>query len=92
MVNAEPVTIGPLGRPPVSRYRLAMPLSLTDQQLSIVMQAAAVLPPEKRSDYLQRISATLAVRHGFRFTNDDVVRAVNEALKTLVHHHADSAA
>ena len=44
-------------------------ISLSDRQLDIITQVAVALPVEKRSDYLQRIAAALAVRHGFRFTD-----------------------
>jgi len=66
--------------------------SLSDSQLQTVMLAASALPTEKRGDFLQRISATLAVRHGYRFSDADVARACNEALHTLVQHSAHSAA
>ena len=70
-----------------------MPLSLSDQQLSIVVTVAGALPIEKRADFLTRIAATLSIRHGFRFSDADVARAANEALRTLVHGHAaDSSA
>jgi hypothetical protein len=49
-------------------------IGLTDRQLSIVMTAAAPLPPEKRAIYLQRVIAALHFRcAGRRFDDDDVV-------------------
>ena len=63
-------------------------ISLSDRQLDIITQVAAALPVEKRSDYLQRIAAALAVRHGFRFTDADVSAAATAALASLVQHSA----
>jgi hypothetical protein len=52
-------------------------LGLTDTQLKIVMNAARLVPVEKRDTFLQRIAAMLALRGRGRFTDTDVaVRAV----------------
>ena len=63
-------------------------ISLSDRQLDIITQVATALSVEKRSDYLQRIAAALAVRHGFRFTDADVSVAAHTALASLMHHSA----
>ena len=47
---------------------------LNDRQLAVLRDAAASLPPEKRSVYLQRVGAMLAIRrHGVRFGDSDVI-------------------
>ena len=43
-------------------------IGLTDTQLKIVMNAARLLPVEKRDTFLQRIAAMLALRGRGRFT------------------------
>jgi hypothetical protein len=63
-------------------------ISLNDAQLDIVLQAARALPVEKRSDYLQRVAADLLVRHGYRFTDNDVANAAHVALRSLVQNSA----
>jgi hypothetical protein len=47
-------------------------VSLSDTQLAAVMDAARTVPVEKRSIYLQRIAARLALRGRGRFTDGDV--------------------
>ena len=49
-------------------------IGLTDIQLKIVMNAARLLPVEKRDTFLQRIAAMLALRGRGRFT--DVISSV----------------
>jgi hypothetical protein len=44
-------------------------IGLTDTQLKIVMQAARLVPVEKRDTFLQRIAAMLALRGRGRFTD-----------------------
>jgi len=39
-----------------------MPLALSDAQLKTVMVFAAGIPPEKRSTFLERVAAMLAMR------------------------------
>jgi len=63
------------------------PVSLSDHQLSLVMTAARALPPEKRSDYLQRVAAHLQIRCG-RYSDADVGFATQQALRGLVHEPA----
>jgi hypothetical protein len=58
-------------------------ISLTDYQLKIVMDAARLMPVEKRDLYLQRIAAMLALRGRFSDTL---------AASGLAHRHTDSAA
>ena len=62
-------------------------ISLSDHQLDIVSRAAAALPVEKRSDYLQRVAAHLHIRCG-RYTDSDVADAAQAALANLIHHSA----
>jgi hypothetical protein len=57
-------------------------VSLTDNQLAIVTNAAKSLPVEKRDLYLQRIAAMLAMRG--RATDADVGDVVTLALAGLV--------
>ncbi len=58
-------------------------LSLTDNQMQAVLLAAQPLPPEKRSELLERIGARLRLVAG-RPSDDDVARAVELALRGLV--------
>jgi hypothetical protein len=60
-------------------------ISLNDAQLKLVMAAAVQVPIEKRSQFLQRISAMLLLRGRGHFTNDDVDDAVKLALVGMVH-------
>ena len=46
------------------RPRPQIKLSLTDSELKIVMDTAGDLPYEKRSLFLQRLAAQLAIRSG----------------------------
>jgi hypothetical protein len=59
-------------------------IGLTDIQLKIVMNAARMLPVEKRDVYLQRIAAILALRGRGRFTDTDVADVARLALAGLV--------
>ena len=59
-------------------------ISLSDSQLDIVTTFARGLEPQKRSDYLQRIAADLAVRHGYRFSDTDVSAAAQAVLTSLM--------
>jgi len=58
-------------------------LSLSSQQLHIVMQGAGTLPVEKRDLYLQRIAAMLAIRGRGHFNDDDVADVAKLALTGL---------
>ena len=62
-------------------------LALSDVQLVIVMDAAADLPPEKRSVFLERLVARLQQR-GSRFTHCDLVDAIARAPRGLIHDAA----
>jgi hypothetical protein len=66
---------------------MTSPISLSDCQLQLVADAAARLPVEKRSDFLQRIAARLRL-HGGRFTDADVEDAARAALQGLVQESA----
>ena len=66
-------------------------IGLTDTQLKIVMNAARLLPVEKRDTFLQRIAAMLALRGRGRFTDTDVADVAQLALAGLIQT-ADSAA
>jgi hypothetical protein len=64
------------------------PLRLTGTQLHLVMTAAAPIPPEKRSIFLERVASHLW-RVGYqRVRDDDVTGAVTAALRALVHESA----
>jgi hypothetical protein len=47
-------------------------IGLTDTHLKIVVNAARLIPVEKRDTFLQRIAAMLALRGAGRFTDTDV--------------------
>jgi hypothetical protein len=51
-------------------------ISLSDNQLSVVMSAAAGLDVEKRDAFLQRVAALLRRQAGRIKSDDDVGRAV----------------
>jgi hypothetical protein len=63
-----------------------MPLSLSDSQLSIVVQAASGIDPERRDLFLQRIGAMLKLRG--RFSDSDVIEVTRLALAGLIHQPA----
>jgi hypothetical protein len=48
---------------------------LTDNQLRVVMDAAHMVPVEKRDLYLQRIASMLTMRGRGHFTDSDVAGA-----------------
>jgi hypothetical protein len=56
-------------------------LSLSHRQLQTVMDAAKTLPVEKRSQFLQRLSAMLELRG--RFSDADVADVARLALTGL---------
>jgi hypothetical protein len=66
-------------------------LELTDSQLATVMDAARILPIEKRSVYLQRIAQMLKMRGPGHFNDADVSDVAKLALAGLVQT-ADSEA
>ena len=53
-------------------------ISLSDQQLSVVMTAARALEPERRSIFLEQVGAMLRLRR--RFNDDDVAQVAQLAL------------
>ena len=63
-------------------------ISLNDAQLKSVMAAASHVPIEKRSQFLERIAAMLALRGRGHFTDGDVDNAVKLALVGMVHASA----
>lgn len=63
-------------------------ISLDDAQLNTVMAAAARVPHAKRSQFLERIAAVLALRGYGHFTDGDVDTAVKLALVGVVHESA----
>jgi hypothetical protein len=72
---------------PGARAILAAMISLSDRQLTVVMDAARVLPPEKRSVFLERVAAYLQIQCG-RFGDHDVANAAQLALRGLLHQPA----
>jgi hypothetical protein len=64
-------------------------VSLSDTQLRIVMDAAAMLETSWRDTYLQRIAAMLRLRR--RFDDSDVAEVSKLALCGLVHRTNDAA-
>jgi hypothetical protein len=65
-------------------------ISLSDQQLDVVMTAARGLALERRSVFLERVTAMLKLRR--RFDDTDVAEVTALALHGLVQQAADSAA
>ena len=63
-------------------------LGLTDNQLRVVMDAAHMVPLEKRDIYLQRIAAMLTMRGRGHFTDGDVTDVAKLALTGLAHQPA----
>ena len=63
-------------------------LGLTDNQLRVVMDAAYMVPVEKRDLYLQRIAAMLTMRGRGHFGDHDVQEVTALALCVLVHSDA----
>jgi hypothetical protein len=61
-------------------------VSLSDGQLTAVMDAARTLPIERRDTFLQRVGAMLRMRH--RFTDADVAEVTRLAMAGLVHQPA----
>jgi hypothetical protein len=57
-------------------------ISLNDQQLAIVTNAARRLDHEKRSTFLQRVAGQLRPQAG-RYSDADVAEAANRALRSL---------
>jgi hypothetical protein len=65
-------------------------ISLSDEQLDVVMTAARGLVLERRDIFLQRIGAMLKLRG--RIDDSDICEVVQLALHGLVQQTADSAA
>jgi hypothetical protein len=63
-------------------------VKLTGTQLHLIMLAAAPIPLEKRSIFLERVAGHLGRIGYLRVRDDDVARAVTTALKGLVHSEA----
>jgi hypothetical protein len=57
-------------------------VSLTDNQLKTVMDAATALAPERRDIFLERVGAMLRMRR--RFTDGDVRQVCELALAGLI--------
>jgi len=68
---------------------MASMISLSNQQLKSVMDAARRVPVEKRAMFLQRVAATLELRG--RFNDADVVDVVGLAAFGLSHKQTDAA-
>jgi len=60
-----------------------LPLSLSDEQMQVVMLAAASLPTEKMDLFLRRLASLLRFRRGRRHGDTDVTIAVRLALAVL---------
>ena len=63
-------------------------LGLTDNQLRVVMDAAHMVPVEKRDLYLQRIATMLTVRGRGHFNDADVADVARLALCGLIQQPA----
>jgi hypothetical protein len=63
-------------------------LSLSDHQLQTVMTVAADMPPDKRSTFLERIGAMLAMRGRGHFNDADVAEVTKLAATGLVREPA----
>ena len=64
-------------------------ISLTDQQLKNVMDAAARVAPDRRDVFLQRVGAMLTMRG--RFSDADVSDVWMLASCGLIHQRTDAA-
>ena len=65
---------------------MARMVSLTDNQLKIITDAARTIPMKRRDIFLQRAGAMLRMRG--RFTDSDVADVVKLAMAGLVHQPA----
>jgi hypothetical protein len=74
-----------------NRARCLPMISLRDNQLDVVMRAAATVPVEKRSQFLERVAAMLALRGRGHFGDGDVSEVVELALCGLIHQKHDAA-
>jgi hypothetical protein len=63
-------------------------LALSDPQLKTVMLFAATIPPEKRSMFLERVAAMLALRGRGHFNDDDVADVAKLAMAGLIQQPA----
>ena len=60
-----------------------LPLSLSDEQIQVVMLAVASLPTEKRDLFLRRVVSLLRFRGGRQHDDTDVKNAVRLALAVV---------
>ena len=61
-------------------------ISLTDRQMKLVTERAALLPVEKREVFLQRIAAQLNLQ--WKFDDAAVAKAASGAIIGLLHEVA----
>ncbi|MGZ5935455.1 MAG: hypothetical protein ACXWLV_12215 [Rhizomicrobium sp.] len=61
---------------------------MSDTQLKTVMAAASHVPHEKRSQFLERVAAMLALRGRGHFSDADVTDAESRALNGLIQQTA----
>jgi hypothetical protein len=66
-------------------------LGLSDAQLQTLMTFAADIPQEKRSTFLERVGAMLAMRGRGHFNDDDVADVTKLATAGLIHRRTDAA-
>jgi hypothetical protein len=64
-------------------------VSLSDQQLGLLMDTARAIDPDRRDIFLQRVGAMLRLRH--RFSDADVAEVSKLALYGLVHDNESAA-
>ena len=74
------------GGPPI--YKRAMPFGLSDAQLESVMAIAADITPEKRTVFLERVGAMLAIRRRAHFDDGDIAEVASLASTGLVRRPA----
>jgi hypothetical protein len=63
-------------------------ISLSKAQLQIVRAAASHVPPVKRAQFLERVSAMLQMRGRGHFSDEDVASVTALALTGLAHQPA----
>jgi hypothetical protein len=64
---------------------MTQPISFSDEQFQVIYDAAQLLPPRMRSQFLRVVTSQLVIDRGARslVSNADVSRVINLALRDL---------